>query len=144
MTAVVPLVAVPARVARVRSRLRKVQARFGCAMLLVNLAGALIVFSYLGFVLPAPQRFFVDNLIALVAYNVLASLVCCAVSGLAFRPLVGFAKEGRPATADERTYIVRHPLRQAVLNFVVWMGSEFVFVPINTRFGALYDSDIAI
>jgi len=143
MTAAVPAVSVPVRVADVRSRVARVQAKFGCAMLLNNMAGALIVFSYLGFVLPAPQRFFTDNIIALIAYNLLASAACCAVSGYAFRPLVRFAKEGRAATPAERTYIVRHPLRQTVLNFVVWMGSEFVFVPINARFGALYDWDIA-
>ena len=143
MTIAVPAVSVPARAADVRSRLHQVQAKFGCAMLLGNLAGAAIVFSYLGFILPAPQRFFTDNVIALISYNVFASAVCCVVSGYAFRPLVRFAKEGRAATPAERTYIVRHPLRQTVLNFIVWMGSEFVFVPINARFGALYDSDIA-
>jgi adenylate cyclase len=139
-----PLVTAPVRVADVRSRVAKVQAKFGAAMLMGNMAGAVIVFSYLGFILPRPQRFFIANLIALVAYNLLASAVCCVISGWAFRPLVRFAREGRPATPAERTYIVRHPLRQALLNFVVWMGSEFVFVPINARFGALYDSDIAI
>ncbi|MDQ1746243.1 MAG: adenylate cyclase [Frankiaceae bacterium] len=138
-----PLVTAPVRVADVRSRVAKVQAKFGAAMLMGNMAGAVIVFSYLGFILPRPQRFFIANLIALVAYNLLASAVCCVVSGWAFRPLVRFAREGRPATPAERTYIVRHPLRQALLNFVVWMGSEFVFVPINARFGVLYDSDIA-
>jgi len=143
MTAAVPAVAAPARTAEVRSRLRDVQAKFGCAMLLGNMAGAVIVFSYLGFILPAPQRFFTDNIIALISYNLFASAVCCLVSGYAFRPLVRFAREGRAATPAERTYIVRHPLRQAILNFVVWMGSEFVFVPINARFGALYDWDIA-
>jgi len=140
---VLPLVTAPVRVADVRSRVAKVQAKFGCAMLMVNMTGAVIVFSYLGFILPAPQRFFTANLIALVAYNVLASALCCAVSGYAFRPLVRFAKDGRPATAAERTYIVRYPLRQMVINFVTWIGSEFVFVPINARFGALYDWDIA-
>ena len=118
-----PLVTAPVRVVDVRSRVAKVQAKFGCAMLMGNMAGAVIVFSYLGFILPAPQRFFTANIIALVAYNFIASVVCCAVSGMAFRPLVRFAKEGRAATAEERTYIVRHPLRQAMLNFVVWMGS---------------------
>jgi len=127
----------------VRSRLARIQARFGAAMLMGNLAGAVIVFSYLGFILPRPQRFFIDNLVALAAYNLLASAVCCAASGYAFRPLVRFAREGRAATPAERTYIVRHPLRQALLNFVTWMGSEFVFVPINSRFGAVYDWDIA-
>jgi adenylate cyclase len=143
MTAVLPAVNVPVRAADVQARLRLVQARFGCAMLLVNLAGAVIVFSYLGFVLPAPQRFFTANIIALLAYNLVASIACCVVSGWAFRPLVAFAREGRPATADERTYIVRHPLRQTIVNFVVWMGSELVFIPINARYGALYDWDIA-
>lgn len=143
MTTALPLVTAPVRVADVRSRLVQVQARFGCAMLMVNMTGAVIVFSYLGFILPAPQRFFTDNVIALLAYNLLASALCCVASGYAFRPLVRFAKEGRPATAEERTYIVRHPLRQTVINFVTWMGSEFVFVPINLRFGALYDWDIA-
>jgi adenylate cyclase len=144
VTTALPAVAAAApRVADVRSRLAKVQGKFGCAMLIGNLGGALIVFSYLGFILPAPQRFFDDNVISLIGYNLFASLVCCVVSGWAFRPLVRFAKEGRLPTPAERTYIVRHPLRQTVINFVTWMGSEFVFVPINSRFGALYDWDIA-
>lgn len=144
MTAAVPVASgSPARAADVRPRLARVSAKFGCAMLAGNLAGAVIVFSYLGFILPTPQRLFVDNLIALVAYNLFAGVLCSAVSAYAFQPLVRFAREGRPATAAERTYIVRHPLRQAVLNFVMWMGSEFVFVPINARFGVLNDWDIA-
>src|SRR5438874_13655259 len=98
MTIAVPAGGVTTRSVDMRSRLHRIEARYACTMLLVNTAGALIVFSYLGFILPAPQRFFIDNLIALVGYNVLATVVCGAVSGRTFRPLVRFAQEGRAAT----------------------------------------------
>jgi adenylate cyclase len=123
--------------------LARVEAKFGCAMMVANGMGGAIVFFLLGFLLPRAQRFLDANIIALVSYMLFSFVGCAVVSGRAFQPIRQWMKSESPATSVERTYVVRHPLRQGVLNFVFWMGSELVFVPINARYGALADADVA-
>ena len=112
-------------------------------MVTANVIGAVDVFFFLAFLLPQSQRFFNANVIALLAYMAFSFIGCMTVSRRAFQPIREWLKSGRTATAAERTYVVRHPLRQTLLNFVFWMGSELVFVPINARYGARSDSAVA-
>ena len=122
---------------------QRLQMHFGACMMLANIAGGAIVFTFLGFVLPKPQRLLEANIIALIAYMTFSLVVGCAVSGRAFLPIRPWALGERPITPQDRVYIVRHPLRQTVINFALWMGSEFVFIPINVRYGLANDLDIA-
>jgi adenylate cyclase len=123
--------------------LQRLQMHFGVCMMLANVAGGIIVFTFLGFVLPKPQRLLDANVIALVSYLTFSLVVGCAVSARAFQPIRDFVLGERPMTSEARHYIVRHPLRQAVINFALWMGSEVVFLPINTRYGLTNELDIA-
>jgi adenylate cyclase len=144
VTAVSPVVTSAARPAERGALLARLEAKFGCAMLLSNAIGGAIVFLLLGFLLPRAQRFLDANVIALASYMVFSFFGCGLLSGRAFQPIREWVADGRSATDSERTYVVGHPLRQAVLNFVFWMGSEIVFIPINARYGLLADSDVAV
>ncbi|MDQ1695498.1 MAG: adenylate cyclase [Frankiaceae bacterium] len=122
---------------------QRLQLHFGACMVAANIAGGAIVFLFLGFVLPRNQRFLMDNVIALITYMTLAVVFGCIVSTRAFLPIRQWALGERPITSEDRTYVVRHPLRQALINFAIWMGSELVFIPINARFGWTNDLDVA-
>lgn len=115
--------------------MRQLTAKFGCCMVMSNLAGGAIVFLFLGLVLPPAQRYDVANIIGLIAYCMFSVVVGCLWSTYAFRPINEWAVDGRQVTPEDRVYVVRHPLRQALINFALWLGAIVVFVPINARFG---------
>ena len=123
--------------------LQRLQMHFGICMMLANIAGGLIVFTFLGFVLPKPQRLLNANIIALGSYLTFSLVAGCAVSARAFQPIRDFVLGDRPMTGEARHYIVRHPLRQAIINFGLWMGSLVVFIPINVNYGVHNELDIA-
>jgi len=122
--------------------LQRLQMHFGICMMLANVAGGIIVFTFLGFILPKPQRLLDANIIALASYLTFSLIVGCVVSARAFQPIRDFVLGDRPMTSEARHYIVRHPLRQAVINFGLWMGAEAVFLPINTQYGIANEFDI--
>src|SRR5205085_1146460 len=123
--------------------LRELSLHFGVCMVLANLAGGAIVFLFLGLVLPRAERMFLPNILALAAYMVFSVVAGCLWSTKAFLPITEWVRSERPITTADRTYVVRHPLRQALINFAIWMGSEVVFIPINARFGWVNDLDVA-
>jgi adenylate cyclase len=135
VTTAAPTVAGVARPADRAAMMRHLTAKFGCCMVASNLAGGAIVFFFLGMVLPEPQRYDIANVIALFAYCAFSVLVGCLWSTYAFRPINEWAVDGRPVTPEDRVYVVRHPLRQALINFALWLGAIAVFVPINAKFG---------
>jgi adenylate cyclase len=143
MTAAAPTVAGAVRTADRRAMLQRLQMHFGLCMMLANIAGGLIVFTFLGFVLPRPQRLLNANLIALGTYLPFSVVVGCAVSARAFQPIRDWVLGERPMTGEARHYIVRHPLRQAAINFGLWIGSIVVFIPINVQYGVRNELDIA-
>lgn len=112
-------------------------------MISSNIAGGAIVFLLLGFSLPRDQRLFLANILALVGYGVVSLVVGSVWSRRAFVPIVDWLTGQHPVTPDDRIYVVRHPLRQALINFAMWLGAIVVFVPINARFGAHNTFDVA-
>jgi adenylate cyclase len=140
--------AAPTVVGSVRSHdraalLRDLTMRFGACMVLANLVGGSIVFLFLGLVLPNAERSFLPNIIALAVYLPFSVVVGCLVSARAFQPIREWVVSDRVITTADRTYVVRHPLRQALINFAIWMGSEVVFIPLNVKFGLANDLDVA-
>src|SRR5437762_2942325 len=99
-------------------------------MVVANVVGGATVFFFLGFVLPWSERYLPANVAALIAYMTAAMVVGCVVSARAFLPIREWALGNRAVTTADRTYIVRQPLRQTVINFTLWVGSLLVFVPI--------------
>jgi adenylate cyclase len=117
-------------------------AKFCCSMIAANIVGGAIVFFFLGFVLPRPQRLLDANIIALVSYMAFAVVVGIAVSARAFRPIREWVLRERAITEADRCYVVTHAFRQSAINFALWMGSELVFIPINFRYGWQSELDI--
>ena len=143
MTAAAPTVVGGVRPHDRATLLRDLTVHFGACMVLANLVGGFVVFLFLGLVLPNAERSFLPNIIALAAYLPFSMVVGCAVSARAFQPIQQWVASERPITTDDRTYVVRHPLRQAGINFAIWMGSEVVFIPLNVKFGWANDVDVA-
>jgi len=142
VTAAATTVAGTARPVDRRRLLRRVQARFGTFMVIANADGAAVVFLFLSFVLPRDQRFDPANVAAVFGYMVLSFGLACWLSTRAFAPIQAMLESG-VVTPDDRLYVVRHPLRQTVINFAMWVGALVVFVPINARFGWQSASDVA-
>ena len=65
VTAAAPTVAASAPTAERESLLAPLLAKFCCSMIAANVVGGAIVFLFLGFVLPRPQRYFDANVISL-------------------------------------------------------------------------------
>src|SRR5205807_1641830 len=135
VTAAAPIAGKVTASAERRALMARVEMHFGCAMGVANMVGAAVVFLFLGLLLPRSQRENAINVIALVSYMVLTMVVGCAWSTRAFAPLHRWVVDGRATNPQLREYVVRHPMRQTVINFALWLGSELVFVPINSHYG---------
>ncbi|HET7312628.1 MAG TPA: adenylate/guanylate cyclase domain-containing protein [Mycobacteriales bacterium] len=142
MTAAATTVVGTAHLLDRRRLLRRVQTRFGAFMVIANADGAAVVFLFLSFVLPRDQRFDPANVVAVFVYMAFSMVVACVLSTRAFGPIQAML-EARTVTAADRLYVVRHPLRQTVINFSMWVGALLVFVPINAKFGWQSASDVA-
>lgn len=123
--------------------LSALQKKFACSMCVANIIGGAVVFVFLGFVLPKPQRYLDANVIALIVYMAFAVVVGGAVSARAFQPIRAWVLGGEVTTEANRCYVVTHARRQAAINFAMWMGSELVFIPINVHYGLQSELDIA-
>jgi adenylate cyclase len=143
VTAISPTVVGAARPLDGLQLSRRVSTRFGTFMVVANIDGAAIVFLFLSFVLPHDQRFDRANVVAVFAYMVVSFVTACIVSTRAFAPIQDMLVSGRAITAADRLYVVRHPLRQTVINFSMWVGALAVFVPINSKFGWESAYDVA-
>src|SRR5436305_3802825 len=121
----------------------RVEMRFAASMGIANMIGAAVVFLFLGLLLPRSQRENAVNVTALVSYMFLSMVVGCAWSTRLFKPMHDWVVGGRPTNPNLREYVVRHPLRQTGVNFALWMGSEVVFIPLNSRYGAQAALDVA-
>jgi adenylate cyclase len=126
-----------------RALISRVAMRFAPSMGAANLVGGAVVFLFLGLLLPRSQRENAVNVIALVGYVLFSLVVGSALGARAFAPMNDWVVRERSCTPDMRAYVVRHPLRQTVINFALWMGSEAVFVPINARYGLQAAMDVA-
>ena len=121
----------------------RVEMRFAASMGISNMVGAAVVFLFLGLLLPRDQRENAVNVGALLAYMFVSMVIGCAWSARLFKPMHQWVLDGRPTSASMREYVVRHPLRQTGVNFALWMGSEVVFIPLNSRYGAQTALDVA-
>ena len=127
-----------------RELMARVGLRLATSTLAANFVGAAIVFLLFGFLLPASQRSLRANIFALIAYLAFTGIVGSVWSTKAFTPVMRWVLSGADADDAMRTYLVRQPLRQAGINFALWMGSEVVFLPINARYGVRADVDIGV
>jgi adenylate cyclase len=107
--------------------------RFGPAMFLANLAGAVDVFILLAWVLPTPDG--ADNLtndaVIFAVFMVVGLVVGGYFSDRFGRPVRRWLLSGRPATADDRDAVLRLPLRQTVMHAGMWLLAA-IFFPLTS------------
>jgi hypothetical protein len=101
--------------------LSALQTKFGASMVVANMIGGVVVFVFLGFVLPRPQHYLDANIIALVSYLTFALLAGFVISARAFLPIRSWVLGDAGTTEANRCYVVTHARRQAVINFCIWM-----------------------
>src|SRR4051812_37111716 len=77
-----------------REMLARLQMRFGASMMGANFDGGVVVFIFLGFLLPRNQRESIANFSALAGYMLFALVVGCAWSARAFAPIHQWVLEG--------------------------------------------------
>jgi adenylate cyclase len=107
-----------------------------------NAVGGAVVFLLLTFILPAGVRYAASNVAALVGYMLASAAAGWTVSRRLFAPIREWASGARPVADADRRYIARHPLRQSIVNFALWVGSLAVFVPLNATYGAATAVDV--
>jgi adenylate cyclase len=115
----------------------RVNRRITLAQLLAGLVGAVDVFCLLWFVLPTPHHPADETLLFVVNAGTLG--VFLAVTGAAgfwlaqrwYRPATRWLVEGRAPDAAERTAVLRHPRRLALLHGSGWVMGAVVFFTVN-------------
>jgi adenylate cyclase len=120
----------------------RIELRYAASMTAANVVGAAVVFLFLGFMLPASIRQSPENVAAVAAYMLISVVAGSALSARAFAPMHRWLVDGVPDLCGDRTYVVRHPLRQAMICFGLWLASEAVFVPLNLQYGREYTADV--
>jgi adenylate cyclase len=118
-----------------KAMMARLELRFATSMGISNAIGAAVVFLFLGLLLPASQRENFENVTALIGYVAFTMIVGSLWSMHVFRPIHSWVVQGLAEFPDARTFIVRHPLRQTLINFALWMGSELVFLPLDAHNG---------
>jgi adenylate cyclase len=119
------------------------------AMLAANVAGAVVVFVLVGFVLPKPEleddaTILLINLAAAGAYVVFAGAVG-TIWGLGrWRSTRRWLVEDREPDDVERRTTLRVPLRQLHVNGALWLLAIPVFVALNTVWSLLLAGIVAV
>ncbi len=104
-------------------------------MLLANLAGALILWAFVRYVLPLPPEDmqYAQGLNRLIFGTYLAlALVADVVLGLRIlKPVLLWRRRGGPPTADEQAAVLRAPFWQTVVHAGMWTVGGVIFVALN-------------
>lgn len=104
-----------------------------------NLAGAVLTFVYLTFLLPVPggQTFTSDDAFSLwvfVAYMSATNVVAFVRMRMFLRPILAWRREGRRPTDSERDRTLLAPRIIATHSFQYWIGAAVVFGLLNMVF----------
>ncbi len=126
---------------------RLMTVRLTRAMVTANLAGAVVVFVFLYYLLPfnthddAEQRQI--NLVAFAVYIVASLVVGTLWGGRIASPMRTWLESGRPADEHDRQSVLRQPMRQMRINATMWAAAAVVFGGLNASFDPRTAVDIA-
>src|SRR3954447_13142011 len=130
-----------------RESIRRITRRGIVGVVTGNLAGAVVVFVFLAFVIPpvpnAPN-FTCVNLIAFVAYMLVAIPVGTIWSQRLALETRTWQLERRAPTPRERELTLRYPLRQLVVEAVLWFAAGVLFTAINLTYSGETGLQVAI
>jgi adenylate cyclase len=127
--------------------LRRVTLRGRIAVVAANVAGAVVVFVFLAFVVPpvpnAPNVT-VPNLIAFVVFMLVAIPFGSAWTQRLARGSRQWLVEERPPTTQERTATLAFPVRQLVVEASGWGVGAIVFAAINLPYSGLTALQVSV
>jgi adenylate cyclase len=127
----------------------RVQPRLRLVLTLANVAGAVVVFTFLTLVLPVrhppPLRdVFLLNGPAFLVFGVAASLIAPRWGRAQFNRRVQWIREGRTPSAEERRRTLRGSLVQLRITGVIWGLGAALFAPLNLHFSADIAGRVAV
>jgi adenylate cyclase len=118
------------------------------AIVLANITGAVVVFTFAVWVLPTPD---VDDTtqatlvnLAVVCVYLAAALAIGISWGTRMLPLREQLVEERPTTARELRTVLHGPLRLAAVNATLWVAAAGLFSALNTLFSPTLALSVAI
>jgi adenylate cyclase len=116
---------------------RTVRTRLDLAAALSSGVGALVVFLFLGFLVPplagpeSTERLLVLNAVVLVVYMAAAGPFATWWGRRRFVPIASWLRAGRPPTEDERRLVLRHALEGVLLIGSLWGIAAILFAALN-------------
>jgi adenylate cyclase len=130
--------------------LNRLQYRFGAAMAGANLAGGIVVFVFLYYVLPNPgvhhhiTRLRIVNAATFVAFGLVSFAAVWIWNARRWRAALGWQATGRTPSDRERRLTLRLPLTQQASVAPAWLCAAAVFGAINAPASGTLASDVAI
>ena len=124
--------------------------RFALVIAGANLAGGIVVFVFLFFVLPTPSGIQhagtakLLNAVAFAAFGLVSFPAVWKWSARRWRDAAGWASAGRTPTESERRLMLRLPLSQQRGPAVVWTAAAIVFAALNAPFSGQVAVNVAI
>jgi adenylate cyclase len=115
-----------------------------------NVAGGLVVFVLLAFVLPAPQglhhatRLIVLNAVAFIVGGAIAVPLVAIVLGRLWAERFAWAASGRQPTSRERELALRFPLSEHLVIAATWGIGALIYAGLNAVFSAELAFNVAI
>jgi adenylate cyclase len=116
---------------------RTVRTRLDLAAALSSGVGALVVFLFLGFLVPplagpeSTERLLVLNAVVLVVYMAAGGPFATWWGRRRFAPIARWLRAGRPPTEDERRLVLRHALEGVFLIGSLWGVAAILFAALN-------------
>jgi adenylate cyclase len=130
-----PANAEAARPATRRSEWTRLQNRFGGAMAVANVTGAIVTFVFLTWLAPIGSDDDPDlallNAIVFAAYLLTTFPVVGLMIPRLLRPIAAWWITDRQPSPRERKHALRHPLRQLGLHAAAWAGAAVIFGVLN-------------
>jgi len=142
---------VPRSAERVAELLARVNRDLTVSVTAAHAIGGVVVFVFLGFVLPAPLGFehasgsvLIRNLGVLAIYGPAALIAGNVVGRRRFGPWLKWLQTGEPSPEAGRELALRYPLRQMVDLAVIWLIGALLFGVLNLFSSVQRASTVAI
>jgi adenylate cyclase len=133
-----------------RGPVDRIRRHYGGAVAGANLAGAVVVFVLLTFVLPRPGNVhdpgtvLIANAIAFGVYGATAFPLVWLKSARLWSERTDWLAAGREPSDSERAMMLRYPLSQQAINASAWAGAAVVFTALNAPFSGEVAWNVAI
>lgn len=117
--------------------------------ILVNTAGALVVFVLAMFVIPLPHldnqsQVVIVNAVAVVAYLGITFVVSIKVGWAKYTARTRWLRDDRPPTEAEQRRVLREPARYVGIHALLWTTAAILFALLNIRYSGQLAQTVAV